>query len=256
MSNEKDIRWQQRFSNYIKAFEKLEEGVHYITQNSENIKSKLSEIIEEGLVQRFEYTHELAWKVMKDYAEYQGNNSIGGSRDATREALGLKLISTGDVWMDMIQSRNETSHTYNNVIAQMVVKKIITDYFPAFRSFKKTMEAKLPDIRSLQYGLHAAELQKIVTVFTRYSEIEQAVLFGSRAKGNNKPYSDIDIALKGEKLDLSIKGKIENELDDLLLPYKIDMLLFQHIRNDDLLEHIQRAGKVLYSGNKDTGQDI
>ncbi|GHV73367.1 hypothetical protein AGMMS49940_06690 [Spirochaetia bacterium] len=247
MNNENDIRWQQRFSNYTKAFEKLEEAVQYIIQNSENTKSTAAEIIEEGLVQRFEYTHELAWKVMKDYAEYQGNNSIGGSRDATREALDLNLISDGAIWMDMIQSRNETSHTYNNVIAQTIVKKIIADYFPVFQAFKISMRAKLPKLKPLPYGLQETELQKIVTVFTHYSEIEQAVLFGSRAKGNNKPYSDIDIALKGEKLDLTVKGKIENELDDLLLPYKIDMMLFQHIRNDELLEYIQRAGKVLYS---------
>jgi nucleotidyltransferase substrate binding protein (TIGR01987 family) len=92
-----DVRWQQRFSNYKKALKKLQEAVEYITENTGNSETVLEEIVNEGLVQRFEYTHELAWNLMKDYAEYQGNNSIGGSRDATREALNLKLIENGEV---------------------------------------------------------------------------------------------------------------------------------------------------------------
>ena len=69
-------------------------------------------MIKEGLIQRFEYTHELAWNVMKDYAVYQGNSNVGGSRDASREAFQMNLVTDGQVWMDMISSRNKTSHTY------------------------------------------------------------------------------------------------------------------------------------------------
>jgi type I restriction enzyme S subunit len=87
----------------------------------------------------------------------------------------------------------------------------------------------------------------MLKVFTGHSEIEKAILFGSRAKGNYKPYSDIDIALKGEKLDLLLKGTIETELDDLLLPYKMDIILFKHINNDELIDHIERVGKILYT---------
>ncbi|MDR3343233.1 MAG: nucleotidyltransferase substrate binding protein [Treponema sp.] len=140
---ELDIRWQQRFSNYKKALNKLSEAVKYITENNNKFETVLSEIIKEGLVQRFEYTHELAWNVMKDYAEYQGNNSVGGSRDATREALNLKLIENGAVWMEMIRSGNETSHTYNNEIADTIVHKIISEYFTAFLFFRNSMEKKL-----------------------------------------------------------------------------------------------------------------
>jgi hypothetical protein len=77
---EKDIRWEQRFSNYIKAVDKLSQSVKYIEENfdtEELLEDEiLDEMIKEGLIQRFEYTHELAWNVMKDYAEYQGNSSI------------------------------------------------------------------------------------------------------------------------------------------------------------------------------------
>lgn len=102
----------------------------------------LDEIVKEGLIQRFEYTHELAWNVMKDYAEYQGIQNIGGSRDATREAFSMQLIRQGQVWMDMIQSRNKTTHTYNQETADEIYAQIISAYFPAFEEFEKIMEEK------------------------------------------------------------------------------------------------------------------
>lgn len=143
---EKDIRWEQRFSNYIKAVDKLSQSVKYIQENFNEEESLddeiLDEMIKEGLIQRFEYTHELAWNVMKDYAEYQGNPNIGGSRDASREAFQLKLVTNGHIWMDMITSRNKTSHTYNEETANEIYGKILKEYYPAFIEFKNTMEEK------------------------------------------------------------------------------------------------------------------
>lgn len=140
-----DIRWEQRFSNFNKALLKLEQSVNYINHNvldKENLGYIVDELIKEGLIQRFEYTHELAWNVMKDYALFQGNTTIGGSRDATREAYKLQIIENADVWMDMIQSRNKTSHTYNVEIANEIFGKIIHEYFQLFLDFQKTMEEK------------------------------------------------------------------------------------------------------------------
>ncbi len=144
------VRWKLRFTNYLNAFKKLHESVEYIKENilnvqdTEDAKSNeiFTEMLKEGLIQRFEYTHELAWNLMKDYAFYQGNSSVGGSRDATREAFSLKLISDGDVWIDMIRSRNKTSHTYNEEIVNEIVHKILNQYMMAFLEFKKVMEEK------------------------------------------------------------------------------------------------------------------
>ena len=86
-----DIRWQQRFANYQKALKKLIEGVELL--EGESFDNDLKDIVNEGLIQRFEFTHELAWNVMKDYATYQGANEIRGSRDAIRYALRQDLIS-------------------------------------------------------------------------------------------------------------------------------------------------------------------
>ncbi|MGK4566985.1 nucleotidyltransferase substrate binding protein [Flavobacterium sp. 3HN19-14] len=143
---ENDIRWEQRFSNFVKAVDKLSQSVKYIQKNFNYEESQddkiLDEMIKEGLIQRFEYTHELAWNVMKDYAEYQGNANIGGSRDATREAFQLKLITNGQIWMDMISSRNKTSHTYNEATANEIYDKILNDYYLSFIEFKNSMEDK------------------------------------------------------------------------------------------------------------------
>lgn len=142
----KDIRWEQRFSNYVKALAKLKQSITFIKNNLDEIEGEavdlLDEMIKEALIQRFEYTHELAWNVMKDYADYQGNSEVGGSRDATREAFQLKLISDGQVWMDMISSRNKTSHTYNEDTANEIYEKIVNSYYKAFLDFQKTMENK------------------------------------------------------------------------------------------------------------------
>ena len=110
-----DIRWQQRFHNFLKAFSLLEQAVMQCK------KSGLSDLEEQGLIQRFEFTHELAWKVLKDYFEYQGNSDITGSRDATREAFNRGIIQDGEAWM--IKSRNKSSHTYNEDTAKEIVQK-------------------------------------------------------------------------------------------------------------------------------------
>ncbi len=147
---EEDIRWQQRFSNFVKALQKLSQGVEFIKANlkaddsekSENSGNVLDELVKQGLIQSFEYTHELAWNVMKDYAVYQGNTTIGGSRDASREAFQLHLVTDGKIWMDMISSRNKTSHTYNEETAHEIYSKIINDYYPAILAFQNVMESK------------------------------------------------------------------------------------------------------------------
>ena len=96
------------------------------------------------------------------------------------------------------------------------------------------------------YGLKDIHITKIQAVFANYSMVEKAILYGSRAKGNYRNGSDIDITLVGENLDLSTLFKIENEIDDLLLPYKTDISIFHKIENPELVDHINRVGKVFY----------
>ncbi len=98
----------------------------------------------------------------------------------------------------------------------------------------------------MNFGLKTATIQAIQEVFKLHHEVEKAILYGSRAIGNYRPGSDIDLTLAGEKLSLTMLQKIEDELDDLLLPYKIDLSLHKQIENKELLEHIERVGKVFF----------
>ncbi len=130
-----DIRWKQRFSNYAKVFQSLTEAVELSRQR------ELSALEQQGLIQTFKFTHELAWKVLKDYLEYQGVAEIVGSRDASRLAFQNSLVLDGEVWMQMIAARNQTAHTYNLKIAQAVVESILNQFYPAFKQFAQKFDA-------------------------------------------------------------------------------------------------------------------
>lgn len=136
----KDVRWLQRFSNYRKALAKLGKAVDIVSWEMD-MDSDIDELLEEGLIQRYEYTHELAWKVMKDYAEYQGITGISGSRDAIRQTLRFGLIDD-DNWMNSIWDRNLTSHQYDEDTAHSVVRNIIEIYYPLFVKYEKVMLQK------------------------------------------------------------------------------------------------------------------
>jgi len=130
-----DIRWQQRLANYEKALEQLGSAV------ATSERRPLSELEKQGLIQAFEFTHELAWQVIKDYFAYQGNPDITGSRDAAREAFQKGLVEDGEGWMEMIKSRNQTSHTYQQKVADEIAGHIVERYFPLFQQFMHKMTA-------------------------------------------------------------------------------------------------------------------
>lgn len=135
---EQDVRWKQRFQNYCKAFAVFESAV-------ETAKSReLSELEKQGLIQSFEFTQELSWKTLKDFLEYKGTDSeIVGSKDAVRKAFAAGIVENGDVWMDMIASRNVSSLTYNNETADEILKKCLDVYYDAFKSLKNRLEKEL-----------------------------------------------------------------------------------------------------------------
>ncbi|NEP17777.1 MAG: nucleotidyltransferase domain-containing protein [Leptolyngbya sp. SIO4C1] len=100
---------------------------------------------------------------------------------------------------------------------------------------------------NLQFGLKKSTIQKIVDVLRQYSTVERAVLYGSRAKGNYHRGSDIDLTLVGEDISYQQLARIENQLDDLLLPYLFDLSIFSHIEDPAMIDHIERVGIVFYN---------
>ena len=126
-----DIRWEQRFSNYKKALLQLTKFVD---------KGELNELEEQGFIQAFEYTHELAWKLLKDYLTYQSIGNIYGSRDAFRAAFNIGLIEDGEGWMETIKARNLTSHSYNEETATEIVESIEQRFFALFVALRVKMQ--------------------------------------------------------------------------------------------------------------------
>lgn len=136
MNNENDIRWKQRFSNYESAYLLLKDAIEEFGHTTNNL-------IKEGIIHRFKFTHELAWKVMKDYLTYEGLFNITGSRYATREAFAKELISNGGEWMNMLETRNLTVHTYDESILRTQFLKITDNYLPLFEEFYLQFKSKL-----------------------------------------------------------------------------------------------------------------
>jgi nucleotidyltransferase substrate binding protein (TIGR01987 family) len=137
-----DIRWIQRFNHFVKALLQLWEAVELAGQRS------LSKLEEQGLIQAFEFTHELAWNTLRDFLDSRGVQDLYGSKDSTREAFKAGLIENGEAWMDMIKSRNLTSHTYDEAIAAEIASSIRNIYFPEFEK----LQIKLEELRKKEEG--------------------------------------------------------------------------------------------------------
>ena len=120
------VRWMQRANSFEKTFTRLKAAVKLAEQR------ELSNLEAQGLIQGFEYTHELAWKTLKNFLEAQGIVNLYGSRDTTRTAFRNGFVENGEVWMDMIDKRNLTLHTYDEETAAEVVTAICNTYFAEF----------------------------------------------------------------------------------------------------------------------------
>ena len=131
METQNDIRWIQRFDNFKKVLNQLRKFID---------KNELSDLEKQGIIKAFEYTFELAWNTLKDFLNYQGEKDIYGSRDTILRSFQLELIQDGESWMNMLQSRNKTSHTYNEDTAEEVVDSIKNIYFLLFETFNTKMK--------------------------------------------------------------------------------------------------------------------
>jgi len=125
-----DIRWIQRCNHFTDALACLQDAVTLSKLR------QLSRLEEQGLIQAFEFTHELAWNTLKDFLESRGALDLFGSRDTTRAAFKAGLIENGETWMAMIKSRNLTTHTYNQTVSSQIVAAILGAYFAEFEALR------------------------------------------------------------------------------------------------------------------------
>jgi nucleotidyltransferase substrate binding protein (TIGR01987 family) len=131
VAQDADVRWHQRFQNFKKAFAQLSKGVATAQER------ELNDLEQQGLIQAFEFTHELAWNTLKDFLEATGARNLFGSVNATRAAFAAGLIENGEAWMDMIKSRNLTTHTYDERTADEVSSAILSSYATEFERFER-----------------------------------------------------------------------------------------------------------------------
>ena len=130
-AEKQDVHWRQRFQNFNKAFSQLS-GAAALAQ-----QRPLSDLEQQGLIQAFEFTHELAWNTLKDFLQERGAANLFGSKDATRQAFAAGLIENGEIWMAMIGSRNRSTHTYDQTTADEIARAITTSYLAEFGKFQK-----------------------------------------------------------------------------------------------------------------------
>lgn len=125
----KDIRWKQRFENFEKS---------YLLLDKYSNQPITSELERAGIIQFFEMTFELAWKVLKDYLESQGY-LVKSPRETIKQAFQIELINDGHVWLDALAKRNLTTHTYDDVLAERLVNQIKAEYLPELKSLYKKL---------------------------------------------------------------------------------------------------------------------
>ncbi len=131
MENKKEIRWKQRFQNFEKAFLQFQKAV--------NSFENLDDLSKEGLIQRFEYTLELAWKTLKDYLE---NEEIiaKSPKDTIKNAFQIDIIDNGELWMLMLKDRNLMAHTYDEDNFNTALKNITNLYFDEIKKLYKFLK--------------------------------------------------------------------------------------------------------------------
>ena len=126
------MRWKQRYSNYKKAFHQLSRFLEH---------KSLNEMEEQGLIQAFEYTFELAWKTLQDFLEEtSGYAEVKGPRPVIQQAFRDGLITDGEKWMEMLKDRNRTAHTYDEEVAQEIISSVVHHYFPLFQKLDEVFQ--------------------------------------------------------------------------------------------------------------------
>lgn len=137
MTVEKDVRWKQRFDNYKKAYISLEESIEAHQKDNEN------KFIQDSVIQRYEYTIELAWKTMKDYLEDQGFVNVSSPKKVIRKAFEEGIIKDASGWIKALNDRNRTSHAYEETMAKKVIKDIVDIHFILFRDLYLFLKEEL-----------------------------------------------------------------------------------------------------------------
>ena len=242
-------RWLYRFDNYKRAFGLLREAMETLEVR------ELTQLEKEGVIQRFEYTWELAWKLIKDYLEHEGIvlDKITPA-SVLRAALQAKVIDHGERWMQALDARNKMSHTYDFDVFEATIQEIQKTYLGLFDTLHVAMMEvalegpqtdRLVDMAA-DHGLSGQQLQTIHDILRPWAhKIAEVGLFGSRATGNYRPYSDIDLILYGE-VEASDIDRLHTLFEESSLPMEVDVNAWNLITDPPLKAHVKSVMRPLF----------
>lgn len=223
--NGEDVRWKQRFQNYEKAFKRLSRAIEVVKATPDD------DLLQSGLVQTYEYTFELAWKTLKDYLEMEGF-LLRSPRETIRQGFQGGYITNAEDWLQVLADRNLTVHIYDDEIIIRVLKDILNAASSFSKSFiMPSKEKKMPDFQWEKCGISDRDGRRVVDILSAFDEVREAVLFGSRAKGNYKPGSDIDIAVKGD-VSKDVLSRLLAAFEESVLPYFVDVVAYDSLKNE------------------------
>jgi len=207
-------------SSFKKAISSLENALTVYTASASLSRSDQErDVLRAGVIQNFEFTYELSWKFMKRWLEINVSPTIDGStrKELFRIAAENRLIDKVEAWMQYHQSRNETSHTYDTATAE----EIYTSAVP----FLKDAKALLGALETEMINMGPHQRLMIETILNHHIPNVEVRAFGSRVSGNAKPYSDLDLVVRGsEKLPLAVLYRLRNEFEESDIPFRIDIL--------------------------------
>lgn len=249
-----EIRWHYCFRNFSHAFSLLREALDGPIEG-------LTQLEREGVIQRFEFTFELSWQLLKDRLEYDGALiSPVTPRNVIREAASTGLVNDGQIWEEMIEDRNRMSHRFDCDLFEGILGNVRGDYLPAFGELHHRMNAEIAaaaigddeGYRITETGLPTSILEQLRRIFSQYPDLDAVRLFGSYATGKATPRSDIDLATLGI-IDRYVLGRLALDLEDLPIIQKCDVQVYESINYEPLRRHIDEKGITIYE--KRTGQE-
>ncbi|WOD41157.1 HI0074 family nucleotidyltransferase substrate-binding subunit [Nodosilinea sp. E11] len=230
-----DLRWVQRFQNFDEAYQTFGRVFERYQTAPDD------EVVQIALIQAFAFTFEIAWRTMKEYLEYDGYSGLSNSKQTVRVAFQAGMITSPEDWMATIARRNMTNHVYDTAVLQEMITFIRDEFIPLVQAFHSEFS------QAMSYGLSKQQLKDIVQFIAAYPEIEEAILFGSRALCTQKPASDVDIAIKGDGVTSALAARLKFDIEaDTYLPYFFNFVAYGMIPCESLRQHINKEGISIY----------
>ncbi|MEB3205174.1 MAG: HI0074 family nucleotidyltransferase substrate-binding subunit [Candidatus Sericytochromatia bacterium] len=231
-------RWHLRHQNYTRAMARLGEAVRL------DRARPLSELEVQGMIQAYEFVFELAWNLLKDLLEAEGYQGVVGPRSVIREAYRRGLVSDGDLWLEMLRLRNLSSHSYEAGVADEVRAAIHDRCMAALQDL---LEGAPSHAGGVTEGMPARIREELATILETEPAVLRATVFGSRARGNHRPGSDLDLLVEVAGPAGPVHRRLADAFEDSRLPWPVDLLVGPEGIPEELGARIRDEGMVVWA---------